>query len=141
MPSLSSSPWILVAPHSEFSKLILRISSHLERGIVTAANVVDHVAPHRGDWTDFITGGTTRRNGRSSCAAIAVMLASMAFRPILTTHSTVHANQGSMRRWPARDCCPVGRFRHLKVVHARDVSCVVPDAHAEGKTFAQDSDA
>src|SRR5499426_350110 len=27
MPSLSSSPWILVAPHSEFSKLILRIRS------------------------------------------------------------------------------------------------------------------
>ena len=28
----------------------------LERGIVTAANVVDHVEPHKGDWTDFITG-------------------------------------------------------------------------------------
>jgi hypothetical protein len=28
----------------------------LERGIVTRANVVDHVAPHKGDWTDFITG-------------------------------------------------------------------------------------
>jgi hypothetical protein len=28
----------------------------LERGIVTAANVVDHVTPHKGDWTDFITG-------------------------------------------------------------------------------------
>src|SRR5215469_11799782 len=28
----------------------------LERGIVTAANVVDHVAPHKGDWTDFVTG-------------------------------------------------------------------------------------
>src|SRR5215467_12509023 len=28
----------------------------LERGIVTRANVVDHVTPHRGDWTDFITG-------------------------------------------------------------------------------------
>jgi 5-methylcytosine-specific restriction endonuclease McrA len=23
---------------------------------VTAANVVDHVTPHKGDWTDFITG-------------------------------------------------------------------------------------
>jgi 5-methylcytosine-specific restriction endonuclease McrA len=28
----------------------------LQRGIVTRANVVDHVRPHRGDWTDFITG-------------------------------------------------------------------------------------
>ena len=28
----------------------------LQRGIVTAANVVDHVTPHRDDWTDFITG-------------------------------------------------------------------------------------
>src|SRR5262249_43190296 len=28
----------------------------LQRGIVTRANVVDHVAPHKGDWTDFITG-------------------------------------------------------------------------------------
>src|SRR5262245_52875668 len=28
----------------------------LQRGIVTAANVVDHVVPHKGDWTDFITG-------------------------------------------------------------------------------------
>jgi hypothetical protein len=27
-----------------------------ERGIVTAANVVDHVTPHRGDWTAFVTG-------------------------------------------------------------------------------------
>jgi hypothetical protein len=23
---------------------------------VTRANVVDHVTPHKGDWTDFITG-------------------------------------------------------------------------------------
>jgi len=28
----------------------------LERGIVTAANVVDHVVPHRGNWTEFVTG-------------------------------------------------------------------------------------
>jgi 5-methylcytosine-specific restriction endonuclease McrA len=28
----------------------------LERGRVTAANVVDHVVPHRGDWTAFCTG-------------------------------------------------------------------------------------
>jgi hypothetical protein len=28
----------------------------LQRGIVTRANVVDHVTPHRGDWTDFVTG-------------------------------------------------------------------------------------
>jgi len=28
----------------------------LARGIVTAANVVDHVVPHKGDWTDFVTG-------------------------------------------------------------------------------------
>jgi 5-methylcytosine-specific restriction endonuclease McrA len=28
----------------------------LERGIVTVANVVDHVTPHRGDWTAFVTG-------------------------------------------------------------------------------------
>src|SRR5262249_19312496 len=92
MPSLSSSPWILVAPHSEFSKLILRISSHLERGIVTAANVVDHVAPHRGDWTDFITGGTTRLNGRSSCAVIAATSVSTATRPIPTTRSIARAD-------------------------------------------------
>jgi 5-methylcytosine-specific restriction endonuclease McrA len=28
----------------------------LERGIVTAANVVDHVTPHRGDWNAFVLG-------------------------------------------------------------------------------------
>src|SRR5262245_57330676 len=28
----------------------------LERGIVTAANVVDHVTPHRGDWNAFVIG-------------------------------------------------------------------------------------
>jgi 5-methylcytosine-specific restriction endonuclease McrA len=28
----------------------------LERGIVTAANVVDHVVPHKGDWAAFVTG-------------------------------------------------------------------------------------
>ena len=28
----------------------------LERAIVTAANVVDHVTPHRGDWNAFVTG-------------------------------------------------------------------------------------
>ena len=28
----------------------------LERGIVTVANVADHVHPHQGDWTEFITG-------------------------------------------------------------------------------------
>ena len=28
----------------------------LERSIVTAANVVDHVTPHRGDWTAFCIG-------------------------------------------------------------------------------------
>ena len=28
----------------------------LERGIVTAANVVDHMVPHKGDWTAFVTG-------------------------------------------------------------------------------------
>ena len=28
----------------------------LQRGIVTRANGVDHVVPHKGDWTDFITG-------------------------------------------------------------------------------------
>src|SRR5215510_12724232 len=28
----------------------------LERGFVTAANVVDHVTPHKGNWTAFVTG-------------------------------------------------------------------------------------
>ena len=28
----------------------------LERGVVTAANVVDHAVPHKGDWTAFVTG-------------------------------------------------------------------------------------
>jgi 5-methylcytosine-specific restriction enzyme A len=28
----------------------------LERGVVTAANVVDHVVPYRGDWTVFVIG-------------------------------------------------------------------------------------
>jgi 5-methylcytosine-specific restriction enzyme A len=28
----------------------------LERGIVTAANVVDHVIPHKGEWNAFVTG-------------------------------------------------------------------------------------
>jgi 5-methylcytosine-specific restriction endonuclease McrA len=32
---------------------------HLDRGVrgtVEPATVVDHVKPHKGDWTDFITG-------------------------------------------------------------------------------------
>jgi hypothetical protein len=32
---------------------------HLDRGVrgtVEPATVVDHVTPHKGDWTDFITG-------------------------------------------------------------------------------------
>src|SRR5260370_39994605 len=28
----------------------------LVRGIVTVANTVDHVEPHRSDWTAFVTG-------------------------------------------------------------------------------------
>jgi hypothetical protein len=28
----------------------------LQRGIVTRTNVVDHVVPHKGDWTEFVTG-------------------------------------------------------------------------------------
>jgi 5-methylcytosine-specific restriction enzyme A len=28
----------------------------IERGIALAANTVDHVVPHRGDWTAFVTG-------------------------------------------------------------------------------------
>jgi hypothetical protein len=28
----------------------------LERGIVTAANVVDHVTPHLSNWNAFVTG-------------------------------------------------------------------------------------
>jgi len=28
----------------------------LDRGIVTAAKVVDHVIPHRGNWNSFVTG-------------------------------------------------------------------------------------
>jgi hypothetical protein len=28
----------------------------LERGIVTPANVIDHVVPHKGDWTKFVNG-------------------------------------------------------------------------------------
>ena len=28
----------------------------LKRGIVTVATVVDHVVPHRGNWTRFLTG-------------------------------------------------------------------------------------
>jgi hypothetical protein len=71
----------------------------LERGIVTAANVVDHVVPHKGDWTAFVTGELQNLcepchkslNGKSSCAAIAATSASTAFRPILTARSTVHA--------------------------------------------------
>jgi hypothetical protein len=30
-------------------------------------------------------------------------------------------SQGDAHRWPTRHGCPVGRFRHLKVVHASDV--------------------
>jgi hypothetical protein len=29
---------------------------YVERRIVTAANVVDHVEPHKSDWTAFVTG-------------------------------------------------------------------------------------
>ena len=70
---------------------------YLERGIVTAANVVDHVEPHKGDWTEFVTGelqslcATNRRSGSSSCAAIAVMSASTDARPIPTIRSTARA--------------------------------------------------
>jgi hypothetical protein len=52
--------------------------------------------------------------------------------------------QGDGRGGPARHGCPVGRFGYFEVVHASDVldnavACVVPDVHAEGKTFAQDA--
>jgi hypothetical protein len=67
----------------------------LERGIVTAANSVDHVTPHRGNWNAFVTGelqslcepSTTRRSDRSSSAATAPTSGSMAFRLILVTRS------------------------------------------------------
>src|SRR6516162_1840481 len=47
-------------------------------------------------------------------------------------------SQGDARRWPAQDGCPVGRHRHLEVVHASDVldnavACVVPNVDAEGE--------
>jgi hypothetical protein len=29
--------------------------------------------------------------------------------------------QRDPRPWPARDCCPVGRFGYLEVIHASDV--------------------
>src|SRR5215831_2105268 len=72
----------------------------LERGIVTAANVVDHVVPHKGDWTAFVTGGLQSLcepchkslNGKSSCVAIASTSASMDTRPIPIIRSTGHAN-------------------------------------------------
>lgn len=33
-----------------------RFASFVSSGIVTVANVADHVDPHHGDWTEFITG-------------------------------------------------------------------------------------
>src|SRR5262249_24243851 len=46
--------------------------------------------------------------------------------------------QGDARRWPARHRRPVGRLRHLEVIHASDVldnavACVVPDIHAKSE--------
>jgi hypothetical protein len=60
---------------------------------VTAANVVDHVAPHKGDWTEFVTGKLQSlcepchksAKRKSSCVAIAAMSASTDTRPIPTT--------------------------------------------------------
>ena len=42
------------------------------------------------------------------------------------------------RPWPARHGRPVGRFRHLEVIHASDVlddavACVVPNIDAKGE--------
>ena len=52
-------------------------------------------------------------------------------------HDPCALPQHHPRRRPARDCRPVGRFRHLEVVHASDmlndaVAGIVPDVHAEG---------
>ena len=63
--------------------------------------------------------------------------------PAVLDHSRT-LPQGDGRAGPARHGCPVGRFAYLEVVHASDlldnaVACVVPDVHAEGKTFAQDA--
>jgi hypothetical protein len=46
--------------------------------------------------------------------------------------------QGNARRRPARDCCPVGRLRHLKILNPGDVledavARGVPYVDAEGK--------
>jgi hypothetical protein len=38
------------------SRQVQRSHDAVDRGIVTAANVVDHVIPHRGDWNVFVTG-------------------------------------------------------------------------------------
>jgi 5-methylcytosine-specific restriction endonuclease McrA len=73
----------------------------LERGIVTPANVIDHVVPHKGDWTKFVNGknyractsrAIGRRSGRSSCAVIAATSVSTAFRLIPITRSIVLAD-------------------------------------------------
>jgi len=72
----------------------------LERGAVEPATVVDHVKPHNGNWTEFVTGNysryasraTSRRSGRLSCVAIVVTSGSMAFPPIPITRSTARAD-------------------------------------------------
>jgi hypothetical protein len=52
------------------------------------------------------------------------------------------ARMSTARRNPVawQNFYKTARWRRLREFQlARDVSCVVPDAHAEGKTFAQDA--
>jgi hypothetical protein len=82
------------------SRQVQRSHDAVDRGIVTAANVVDHVIPHRGDWNAFVTGklragaspATSQPSGRSSCMAIAATSVSTAIGPILIIRSIAHAS-------------------------------------------------
>src|SRR5215469_917596 len=80
----------------------------LERGIVTAANVVDHVEPHKGDWTAFVTGklqslcGPCHKSAKRQIELrgyrCEIGLDGLPTIPIIP--STVHARPLSIRRRP-----------------------------------------
>jgi len=95
---LQDSALATVAPAAAASASAVQVLPRA-RGIVTAANVVDHVTPHRGDWNAFVTGELQSlcepchksAIDRSSSTATAPTSGSTACRPIPITRSIERA--------------------------------------------------